>query len=762
MTQLEEDALDYHRHPVGGKLSVVATKPLANQRDLSLAYSPGVAAACELIAEEPFEAANLTTRGNLVGVVTNGTAVLGLGAIGPLASKPVMEGKAVLFKKFADIDAFDIELKELDPMRFCDIVAALEPTFGAINLEDIKAPECFIIEKTLRDRMQIPVFHDDQHGTAIIVAAAIRNGLAYVGKDIGTCKIVCSGAGAAALACLDLICSLGADRQNIFVCDVHGMVYAGREIEMDEYKAKFAQDTDQRTMAEAIAGADIFLGLSAGNVLKPDMVMKMADQPLILALANPNPEISPEAAKAARSDAIIATGRSDYPNQVNNVLCFPFIFRGALDVGATTINEAMKLACVEAIAALARASTPEDVAAAYGLENLSFGADYLIPKPFDPRLIVEIPVAVAKAAMESGVATRPLDEIGEYRERLQRKVYRSGFVMKPLFETARSIKQRLVYTDGEDERVLRTVQVVVDEGIAAPILVGRPDVVQTRIDRLGLRLVQGRDFELCNPDSDPRYNDYVAHYLACMGRAGVTPAIAREMVRTRRTVIAAIMVSRGEADAMIAGPVGVFEKHLNHVQSVLGLEAGMSEASTIHGLVLDTGLLFIADTYVSYDPPPAEIAATTMHAARTIQRFGIKPKVALVSHSNFGSRNTGTAQKMRDALALLRESAPDLEVDGEMHADAALNEDIRRQVLPTSTLTGIANLLILPSLDAANISFNLLKSVTSSVSIGPILVGPTLPAHIATPSITTRGLVNLSTVACVDAISRPGADRLNG
>ncbi len=758
----DEEALDYHRQPPPGKLAVVATKPLATQRDLSLAYSPGVAAACLEIVKRPVAAAELTSRGNLVAVVTNGTAVLGLGAIGPLAGKPVMEGKAVLFKTFAGIDAFDIEIDETDPKKLVDIVAALEPTFGAINLEDIKAPECFEIEARLRERMRIPVFHDDQHGTAIIVAAAIRNGLVLAGKRLEDVRITVCGAGAAALACLDLLVALGAQKEKILVTDIEGVVYAGRAVLMDPHKERYARETEARTLAEAVRDADIFLGLSAPNVLTAEMAATLADRPLILALANPTPEIDPELARSVKPDAIIATGRSDVPNQVNNVLCFPFIFRGALDVGATTINEAMKVACVEAIAGLARATTPEGVSAVYGVEQLTFGPDYIIPKPFDPRLIVDVPLAVAKAAMESGVATRPLADLDAYRQSLSQRVFRSGLLMRPLFDLARSAPQRLVYTDGEEERVLRAVQVVVDEGLARPILIGRPEVIGTRIARLGLRLQVGRDFELCNPDSDPRYNEYVALYLERMARRGVTPQHAREIVRTRRTVIGAIMLQRGEADALLAGPVGSFESHLRHICGFIGLQPGVQEASTVHALVLDNGPLFIADTNVIYDPPAAGIAETTLRASEVVRRFGIEPKVALLSHSNFGTANTPSACKMREALEIVRSHAPELEVDGEMHADAALSEIIRGRALPSSRLIGRANLLIMPSLDAANIAYNLLKSVTGVVSIGPVLVGPALPAHIVTGSVTARGIVNMSAVACGDAIAGSGQAPASG
>ncbi|MDW8371842.1 MAG: NADP-dependent malic enzyme, partial [Geminicoccaceae bacterium] len=672
--------------------------------------------------------------------------------------KPVMEGKAVLFKKFAGIDAFDIEVDATEVDRLVEIVAALEPSFGAINLEDIKAPECFEVERRLQERMRIPVFHDDQHGTAIIVAAALTNALELAGKRLEDIRLVTSGAGAAALACLELLAKLGLSRAQVIATDIEGVVYEGRERLMDPWKARWAARTELRTLAEAIRGADVFLGLSAPGVLKPEMVASMAERPIVFALANPVPEIMPEAAKAVRPDAIVATGRSDYPNQVNNVLCFPFIFRGALDVGATRIDEAMRIACVRALARLAREPAPETVTATYGQEQLTFGPDYLIPKPFDPRLLVELPAAVAEAAMRSGVATRPIADLAAYRDRLSQRAYKSGFLMRPLFERARAQPQRLVYTDGEEERVLRAVQVVVEEGLARPILIGRPEVVTARIARLGLRLEVGRDVELCNPDSDPRYNDYVAFYRQRMGRNGVTPQAAREIVRTRRTVIAAIMVARGEADAMLAGPVGRFLSHLRHVLDVLGLGSGMQEASAVHGLVLERGGLFIADTSVAEDPSAEQIASTAIRAAAIVRRFGLVPKVALISHSNFGSRDTASARKMRAALAILRRLAPDLEVDGEMQADTALSETIRRRLLPDSTLSGEANLLIMPSLDAASAAYNLAKAVTDAVTIGPILIGPERPAHILNASVTARGIVNMSAVACVDALDRGAAE----
>ncbi|SNB60603.1 malate dehydrogenase (oxaloacetate-decarboxylating)(NADP+) [Arboricoccus pini] len=751
--RLSQDAIDYHRLPKPGKLEVVATKPLATQRDLSLAYSPGVAAACKVIEADPAMAAEVTSRSNLVGVVSNGTAVLGLGAIGALASKPVMEGKAVLFKKFAGIDAFDIEVEERDPEKLIEIVAALEPTFGAINLEDIKAPECFEVERALRARMKIPVFHDDQHGTAIIVSAAVVNALHIGGKKLAEVRLVTSGAGAAALATLDLLVTMGLKPENIIATDIKGVVYKGRNELMDPYKERYAVDTPHRTLAEAIEGADIFLGLSAPNVLTAEMAMSMAPNPLILALANPTPEIPPAIARGARPDAIIATGRSDFPNQVNNVLCFPFIFRGALDVGATTINEEMKQACVEAIAGLARKTTPESVATAYGVESFTFGPEYVIPKPFDPRLLVEVPVAVAKAAMESGVATRPIADLEAYRSTLDERVVRSSLIMKPVVEAARQQPQRLVYSDGEEERVLRAVQALVDDKLVRPILIGRPEVVEMRIQRLGLRLQQGTDYELCNPNSDPRFNDYVAFYYERMCRRGVTPESAKEVVRTRRTVIAAIMVARGEADAMLAGPVGSFESHVRHLTSMLGLKDDCRQCSTIQALVLDSGPLFVADTNVGYEPSAEEIAATTLRAAEVIRRFGIEPRVALVSHSNFGSSDRPSAGKMRDALATLHKLAPELEVDGEMQADAAMSQVVRDRLMPEAKFKGAANLLMMPSLDAANIAYNLVKSVTGAVSVGPILVGPAFPAHVVTPSVSSRGIINMSTIACVDAIS---------
>ena len=748
--KLYDAALTYHRASPAGKLSIVATKPLATQRDLSLAYSPGVAAACEEIEKDPSTAAGLTARGNLVAVITNGTAVLGLGAIGPLASKPVMEGKAVLFKKFAHIDCFDIEVDATDPDRFCDIVAALEPTFGAINLEDIKAPECFIIEQTLRERMNIPVFHDDQHGTAIVAGAAVLNGLKVVSKRFEDIRLVATGGGAACLACLDLLVSLGVRQEHITVIDIEGVVYEGRKADMNPYKSRYARDTDLRTLDQAIEGADVFLGLSAPRVLKPEMVAKMADRPLILALANPEPEIMPELAQEARPDAIIATGRSDYPNQVNNVLCFPFIFRGALDVGATQINEAMKIACVEAIARLAGSAAHEVVAKAYQGEDLRLGANYILPKPFDPRLILEVAPAVARAAMDSGVATRPIEDFDAYCERLNTFVFRSGNLMQPVFERARQDRKRIIFAEGEDERVLRAVRALVDEEIARPMLIGRPEVVKSRADRLGLPLDLGGAIEVINPESDARYRDYWSMYHDIMGRRGVSPEAARTVVRTDATVIAALAVRRGDADAMVCGTFGRYVHHLRHVLNIVGMRDGVTAASALSVLVMQKGTFFMADTFISPDPPAEEIAEATILAAEQVRRFGITPKVALLSHSSFGTSKLGSAKKMRRALKLIRQMDPDLEVDGEMHGDTAIDPQARRRLLPESTLTGPANVLVLPNLDAANISFELLKVLGDGLPIGPILLGTAKPAHIVTPSVTARGLLNVAALATVE------------
>ncbi|MGB8183294.1 MAG: NADP-dependent malic enzyme [Stellaceae bacterium] len=748
---LRDGALEYHRHPTPGKIAIVATKPLSTQHDLSLAYSPGVAAACMAIVANPQEAANLTARANLVAVITNGTAVLGLGTIGPLAAKPVMEGKAVLFKKFAGIDVFDIEINERDPDKLVEVVAALEPTFGGINLEDIKAPECFTIEEKLRQRLKIPVFHDDQHGTAIIVGAAVRNGLKLVGKRLDQVKLVASGAGAAALACLDLLVDMGLKVENVVVTDVHGVVYKGRKEEMDPRKARYAKDTKARKLGEVIAGADIFLGLSAPNVLSTEMVKSMAPNPLILALANPVPEISPEAALAVRPDAVLATGRTDYPNQVNNVLCFPFIFRGALDVGATTINEAMKLAAVNALADLALAEPSDIVTAAYGETILTFGRDYIIPKPFDPRLIVEIAPAVAKAAIESGVATRPITDFAAYRDRLNEFVFRSGLLMRPIFEHARKDPKRVVYGEGEDERVLRAVQQVVDNGLARPIIIARRDVAQKRIERLNLRIELGGDVELVDPTSDPRYNEYWSLYHKLMERKGISPDFARYLVRTRTSVIASLMVRRGEADAMICGAVGTYHRHLRHVVDIIGLVPGASAPAALTGLITPKGTFFLCDTYVVDDPTAEQVAEMTVRAAEAVRYFGVEPKIALLSHSNFGGSDTPGARKMRQAMELLLKRAPDLEVEGEMNGDAAIVEEIRNRVFPNSRLKGAANLLIMPSLDAANIAFNLLKVLGDGLNIGPILLGLRKPAHIVTPAVTVRGLVNMTAVAVYDA-----------
>jgi malate dehydrogenase (oxaloacetate-decarboxylating)(NADP+) len=750
--QLRKSALDYHRLPTPGKISVVPTKGLINQRDLALAYSPGVAAACEEIVKDPGSARNYTARGNLIGVITNGTAVLGLGAIGPLAAKPVMEGKGVLFKKFAGIDVFDIEINERDPDKLVDIIASLEPTFGGLNLEDIKAPECFYIEKQLRRRLKIPVFHDDQHGTAIIVGAAVLNGLKVVGKDIGKVKLVCSGAGAAALACLDLLVSLGLPVKNIFVSDIKGVVYTGRKEEMDDNKVRYAKETKARTLADIVPDADIFLGLSAAKVLKPEMVKKMAQKPLILALANPVPEILPDEAKAVRPDAVIATGRSDYPNQVNNVLCFPFIFRGALDVGATTINEEMKLAAVRAIAELAQAEQSDIVAIAYGEKNLSFGPEYLIPRPFDPRLIVKIAPAVAKAAMESGVATRPIADFAAYHQQLSQFVYHSGIIMRPVFAAAKKSPRRVVFCEGEDERVLRAVQVVVDEGLAKPILIARPEVLTPRIEKFGLRIRPGYDFEMVNPNSDPRFRDYWQEYYALVQRKGVSEEHAKREVTRRTTLIGSLMVRRGDADAMLCGTIAEHSLHLGYVANVIGLRKGVSQFAAMNMLILPKRTLFICDTYVNPDPTAAQLAEITMLAADEVQRFGIVPKIALLSHSNFGSTRNPSAQKMSAVRELLGQKAPHLEVEGEMHGDAALNEEIRMRIFPNSRLKGEANLLIMPTLDAANISFNLLKITSGEgITVGPMLLGAAKPVHILTPTASVRRLVNMAALASVDA-----------
>ncbi|MBX3663582.1 MAG: NADP-dependent malic enzyme [Burkholderiales bacterium] len=750
--QLRKAALEYHRLPVPGKIAVTPTKGLVNQRDLALAYTPGVAKVCQEIAANPADASLYTARGNLVAVITNGTAVLGLGNIGPLASKPVMEGKAVLFKKFAGIDVFDIEINELDPMKLVDIIAALEPTFGGINLEDIKAPECFLVERELRKRCKIPVFHDDQHGTAIIVSAAFINGLKVVGKDISKIKLVVSGAGAAALACLDLLVSLGLKKENITVTDIVGVVYKGRTELMDEEKARYAIDTKARTLGEVIAGADAFLGLSAGKVLKPEMVSQMAERPLILALANPEPEILPELVKEVRPDAVMATGRSDYPNQVNNVLCFPFIFRGALDVGATTINREMEIAAVNAIAALAQAEQSDIVAAAYGEQDLKFGPDYLIPRPFDPRLISTVAPAVAKAAMDSGVATRPIADFDAYVQRMTEVVYQSGLIMKPVIAAAKKSPRRVVYAEGEQEIVLRAVQVAVDEGIVHPILIGRPGVIATRIERLGLRLQRGRDFELVDPNDDPRYREYWTEYQHLGERRGVTPEIAKLDMRRRTTLIGAMLMRKGAADGMLCGLFGRYDSHLRFIDLVLGKRAGVQNYSAMNMVMLPGRTVFICDTYVNRDPTAEQIAESTILAAEEISRFGLVPKAALLSHSSFGSSDSDTARKMRAALALINERAPNLEIDGEMHGDAALSEEIRMKIFPNSRLKGQANLLIMPTLDAANISFNLLKTASGDgITVGPILLGAAQPVNVLTTSATVRRIVNMTALTVADA-----------
>ncbi|MBD24375.1 MAG: NADP-dependent malic enzyme [Candidatus Marinimicrobia bacterium] len=744
-------ALRYHRFPTPGKISVTPSKPLANQRDLALAYSPGVAAACEAIIEDQAEAANVTSRANLVAVITNGTAVLGLGAIGPLASKPVMEGKAVLFKKFAGVDVFDIEIAEQDPLKLVEIIAALEPTFGAINLEDIKAPDCFIIESALRERMNIPVFHDDQHGTAIVVAAAVVNGLKLLNKDIAKVRVCSTGGGAAGIACLNQLVALGLNRDNVILCDHKGVVFKGRAEDMTDQKAEYASDTKARSLTEAVRGADIFLGLSAPGILTQDMIKTMAKAPFIMALANPTPEILPELAKDAVNDAIIATGRSDYPNQVNNVLCFPYIFRGALDVGATTINEEMKAACVEAIAELARGATSAVVSAAYGGEEMRFGPEYLIPKPFDPRLICEIAPAVAKAAMDTGVATRPIDDLTAYADRLQQQVYRSTFVMKPIFEKARANPKRVAFAEGEDRRVLFAVQALLEEGIATPVLVGRPLVISHRARKLGLQIKPGEDFEVVNPEEDDRYIDYWRHYHSLMERKGVTPETAKTAIRTNTTAIAALMVARGDADAMICGTSGEYQWHLQYLTDLLGLADSEHKTSALSLLVMDSGPVFITDTFVSENPSADDIAYLTRCASRKVGDFGLTPKVALIAASNFGAGNSRTAIKMREALQILRRDAPELETEGEMQPDVALDAELRSRVFPNSRLKGAANLLVMPNLEAANAGLKLVRGLAGALHVGPILLGIAKPAHITTSSVTARGLVNLAALAVIDA-----------
>lgn len=749
---LDEQALFFHRHPRPGKLEIQATKPLGNQRDLALAYSPGVAAPCLAIRDNPEAAADYTARANLVAVISNGTAVLGLGNIGPLASKPVMEGKAVLFKKFAGIDVFDIEIDAAGIDEMVSTVSALEPTFGGINLEDIKAPECFEVERQLREKMNIPVFHDDQHGTAIIVAAAILNGLELAGKSITNVKIVTSGAGAAALACLNLLVSLGAKKENIWVHDIEGLVYEGRTELMDEWKSVYVQKSDNRVLADSIDGADVFLGLSAPGVLKPELLVRMAEKPLIMALANPTPEIMPELARQARPDAMICTGRSDFPNQVNNVLCFPYIFRGALDCGASTINEEMKMAAVKAIAALAREEVSDVAAKAYSGETPIFGPTYLIPSPFDPRLILRIAPAVARAAAESGVAARPIQDFEAYLDQLNRFVWRSGFVMKPIFATAKaSEKKRVIFAEGEDERVLRAAQVLLEEEIARPILIGRPSVIEARLERFGIRIRPNVDFGVVNPEDDPRYREYVEDYFALVGRNGINPEAARTIVRTNNTVIGALSVKRGEADALICGVEGRYDRHLRDVNQIIGKRDGACTNAGLSLLISQRGAMFFTDTFVNYNPTAEEIAEITILAAQEVRRFGIVPKAALICHSNFGSRDSESARKMRAALEIIRKDAPELEVDGEMQGGSALDEALRKRAMPNSTLTGEANLLVFPNLDAASISLGLVRTMMDGLHVGPILLGTAKPAHILSQTVTSRGVVNMAALAVVEA-----------
>jgi malate dehydrogenase (oxaloacetate-decarboxylating)(NADP+) len=747
--ELKQAALDYHRHPRPGKIRVSATKPMVTQRDLALAYSPGVAYACEAIVEDPNAASEMTARGNLVAVITNGTAVLGLGDIGPLAGKPVMEGKGVLFQKFAGIDVFDIEIDERDPDKLVDIIASLEPTFGGINLEDIKAPECFIVERKLRERMKIPVFHDDQHGTAIIVGAAVLNALEVTGKKIEDVRLATTGMGAAGISCVNMLVALGLKPEHILAFDRDGVLHTGRT-DLDPDKQRYARDTDKRTLAEIVDGADIFLGLSAGGILKPEMVATMAAQPIILALANPRPEITPEEAKAVRPDCIMATGRSDYPNQVNNALCFPYLFRGALDVGATVINEPMKLACVRAIAELARMEAG-DLATAYAGEVPTFGPEYLIPRPFDPRLLVMLSSAVAQAAMDSGVAQRPLADMDAYRERLSQFIYRTSLLMKPVYERARADRKRVVYGEAEEEVVLRAVQTVIDEKLAYPILIGRPDVIQTRIDRLGLRMREGVDFEITNIDNDPRFNEYWQQYHALTERRGVSPAAAKNLLRSRSTLIAALMVERGEADALICGLVGRFHKKLGYLRSVFDLDPGVQCTSAMTGVINDKGAWFFLDTHVQVDPTAEQIAEATLQATYRLKLFGIEPKVALLSHSNYGSHDNPSAGKMRKVWQILKARMPKLDMDGEMQADTAWDEALRQRTFPNTTLSGRANLFVMPNLDAANITYNMVRVMTDGVAIGPILMGLDKPAHILTPASTVRRVVNMTAVAVVDA-----------
>ncbi len=749
---LRAAALEYHKIPTPGKISMKPTTQLETQRDLALAYSPGVAIPCEEIEKDPLKALDYTSRGNIVAVISNGTAVLGLGNIGALASKPVMEGKAVLFKKFANIDCFDLEVDETDIDKFVDAIAVLEPSFGGINLEDIKAPECFEIEKRLKERMNIPVFHDDQHGTAIIVAAAFTNWLEIQGRKITDVKLVANGAGAAAMACLNLLVKVGLSKDNITVCDRSGVIYKGREEGMDPYKEKYAIETNARNLSDALEGADVFLGLSGPNAVTAEMVGTMADAPLIMALANPTPEIMPDEAMKGSPNAIVCTGRSDFTNQVNNVLCFPYLFRGALDVGATSINEEMKLACVNAIAALARKEVPPEVAAIYPGETMEFGADYMIPKPFDPRLGVELPIAVAKAAIKSGVATRPIKDFEAYKQKLQQFHIQSNLVMRPIFTQAQKNPQRIVYTEGEDSRILRAIQMALDEGMVKPILIGRENVILTRIKRLNLRMKLGKDFELCDPQNDPRYKEYWTSYHTIMERKGITPAMAQTIVRTNTTAIGALMVEKGEADCMICGSVGEYQEHMQQITDIIGLKADVETAAALRVLIIpNKGTYFVCDTHINPNPSVSQISEMTIMAAERVREFGMTPKVALLSHSNFGSHGTGSPEKMRAAAMDIKQRAPKLEIDGEMHADTALCAEIRDVIMPNSTLEGEANLLIMPNIDSANISFNMLKILTDGIPVGPLLLGVNKPAHILTSATTARGVLNMTAVACVEA-----------
>ncbi len=749
---LYNDALAYHREPNGpGKISITPTKAVLTQRDLALAYSPGVAAPCEEIAADPNAASLYTARGNLVAVITNGTAVLGLGNIGPLAAKPVMEGKSVLFKKFSGIDAIDIEIAETDVDKLVDIIAALEPSFGGINLEDIKSPECFEVERRLKERMKIPVFHDDQHGTAIIVATAFRNWLTYSGRDIKNVKIVTAGAGAAALACVSLLVEMGVPKKNILLTDLYGVVHKGRNEDMDETKKTFAQETKLRTLKEAIRDADVFLGLSAPRVLTQQMLRSMGKAPLIMALANPTPEIMPEEARAARPDAIVCTGRSDYPNQVNNALCFPFIFRGALDVGATTINEKMKVACVEAISQLTMAEATAEVAAVYGDVPLQFGPEYLIPKPFDPRLILELPLAVAKAAMDSGVATRPIADLAAYRARLEKYVYKSGQLMRPIYARAISNPKRVAFAEGEEMRVLHAAQTLVEDRAARPVLVGREEVIRARIDKLGLRMKKGRDFDIVNPEDDPRFNDYWQTYHKLMERKGITPASARQLVRTRNTLIAALLLRKNDADAMICGTIGRYDRHYQHITDVIGLAEGVRACASLSIMILPKGTFFFCDAFVNADPSAEDLCDMTLLAAEEIKKFGIEPRIALLSRSDFGSIDCPEALKMRTATQMIKDRAPELSVEGEMTASAALSEEIREKLFPNSELKGQANLLVMPNIDAANIAFHLMKILGDGIVVGPLLLGAAKPAHVLIPSVTSRGIANAAAYACAAA-----------